>query len=78
MEFVTASIDICGMLLSGIIYDMKKNPVNPNDTLCREIETTVRLLGQAMTTMIENGNTTESPEKSMQTITEYLKNNSGK
>ncbi len=76
MEFVTASIDICGMLLSGIIYDMKKNPVN--DAVCREIETTVCLLGQAMTTMIENGNTTESPEKSMQTITEYLKNNNGK
>lgn len=78
MEFVTASIDICGIMLAGIVHDMRKNHVNPNDGVYREIETTLRLLGRAMTTMIENGNTTESPEKSMATITEYLKNNNGK
>ena len=75
MEFVTASIDLCGILLTGIIYDKEKNHDNPNDRLYREIETTVRLLGQVMSVMVKNGNTTESPEKSLATITEYLKNN---
>lgn len=78
MEFVTASIDCVGLLITGLLHEMRKNHANPETELYRSLDTATRLLAQAMEVMVENGNTTESPEKSLATITEYLKNNNGK
>ena len=78
-QFVASSIDCVGMLLTGILMDIKTNNNNTNTAeLYSALDTSCRLLGAALGTMHENGIKTENINESLKCVTDYMNASKGK